>query len=89
MGGTAFSFETLLLRAKAKLQRIGRQEALGSMDEALRLAHAGGYYQTVVDEGPRIAELLRAGFEAGAWADPALRGYAERVLAAIEASMIS
>ncbi len=75
--------ETLLLLAKAKLQRSGSQEALGAMDEAVRLAQAGGFFQTIVDEGAQAAELLRAGLEAGNWTPPPLQAYVQRVLGAL------
>ncbi len=71
--------ETLLVLAKAKRRRFGAREALGAMDEAARLAHAGELYQTIVDEGPQAAELLRAGLDAGCWTDPPLRDYVERI----------
>jgi hypothetical protein len=75
--------ETLLLLAKAKLRRSGSQEALGAMDEAVRLAQAGGFFQTIVDEGAQAAELLRAGLEAGNWTPPPLHAYVQRVLGAL------
>ena len=63
--------ETLLLQAEAKLRRVGPQEGLSAMDEAVRLAHRGGFFQTIVEEEPRAADLLRAGLDAGKWTDPA------------------
>ena len=74
--------ETLLVQAQAKLLRFGPGEALGALDQAVRLAHQGGFFQTIVDEGPRVADLLRAGMAAEAWTDPRLRDYAKRVLEA-------
>ena len=74
--------ETLLLQAKAKLRRVGLQEGLSAMDEAVRLAHRGGFFQTIVEEGPRAADLLRAGLDAGKWTDPSLHAYVTRVLGA-------
>jgi tetratricopeptide (TPR) repeat protein len=75
--------ETLLLTAKAKLLQSGPREALSVMDEAVRLAHAGGFFQTIVEEGPRTAELLRSGLDAVTWSDPPLQAYVERVLGAV------
>jgi len=74
--------ESLLLLARAKLLRFGPEKALSAMDEAVRLAHAGGFFQTIVEEGPRAADLLRAGLDAMTWADPPLRTYVERILGA-------
>ncbi len=73
--------DALLLAAMAKHRRFGQREALGAIDEAVRMAHAGGLFQTIVDEGPPMARLLREGLDAGMWADPALRSYVESVAA--------
>jgi len=75
--------ETLLLLAKGKLLQFGPQEALSAMDEAVRLAHAGGFFQTIVEEGPQAAELLRGGLDAVTWTDPSLQAYVARVLGAV------
>jgi ATP/maltotriose-dependent transcriptional regulator MalT len=75
--------DTLLLQARAKLQRFGPQEAMSAMHEAVRLAHLGGFFQTIVEEGPRATELLRAGLDAGKWTDPPLQAYMERLLGAV------
>ncbi len=75
--------ETLLLLAKAKLRQFGAQEALGAMEEAVRLAHAGGFFQTILEEGSQAAELLRAGVDAGKWTDPTTRAYVQKILAAM------
>ena len=77
--------DTLLLQAKAKLQRFGPQEALSAMDEAVRLAHVGGFFQTIVEEGAQVANLLRVGLDAGNWTDPPVHAYVERVLEAVGA----
>ncbi len=75
--------DTLLLQAKAKLQRFGPQEALSALDEAVRLAHTGGFFQTIVEEGAQVANLLRAGLDAGSWTNPPLYAYVKRVLDAV------
>ena len=75
--------ETLLLLAKARLQRSGPREALGAMDEAIRLALAGGFFQTLAEEGSWVADILKAGIDAGNWADPSTGAYVKRVLAGL------
>jgi hypothetical protein len=82
-GWNGLLIETLLLLAKARLHRFGPKEALGAIDEAVRLAHKGGFFQTVVEEGTQTADLLRAGMDAGKWTDPSLRAYVMRVLGAV------
>ena len=72
--------DTLLLKAEGMLARFGPQGALDTMAEAVRLAHGGGFFQTIVEEGPGAAELLRAGLDAGSWADPPLRAWVKRLL---------
>jgi len=78
--------DTQLLEAKAKLDRFGPQEAMSAMDEVVRLAHSGGFFQTIIEEGPHAANLLRAGLEAGKWTDPPVRAYVERLLGAVPGS---
>ncbi len=75
--------DALLLQAKGKLQRFGPQEAMSAMEEAVRLAHVGRFFQTIVEEGPRAAEVLRAGLDAGRWTDPLLHAYVQRILGAV------
>jgi ATP/maltotriose-dependent transcriptional regulator MalT len=74
--------EALLLLAKAKLRRFGQAEALSAMDEAVQLAHRGGFFQTVIEEGPEVADLIRVGLDAGKWTDAPLHAYVERALGA-------
>jgi ATP/maltotriose-dependent transcriptional regulator MalT len=72
--------ESLLLLAKGKLLQSGPQAAMSTMDEAVRLAYAGGFFQTIVEEGSHAAELLRAGMDSMAWTDPHLQTYVANVL---------
>ncbi|MGA2380892.1 MAG: BTAD domain-containing putative transcriptional regulator [Spirochaetia bacterium] len=74
--------ESLLLLAKAKLLQFGPQVALSTMDEAVRLAYEGGFFQTVVEEGSQAGELLRGGMDAMTWTDPPLQTYVANVLGA-------
>jgi LuxR family transcriptional regulator, maltose regulon positive regulatory protein len=76
--------EALLLLARATLRRFGHEEASSAMDEAVQLACRGGFFQTLVEEGPVVADLIRAGLDAGKWADPPLKAYVERVLGAFQ-----
>lgn len=75
--------DDLLLLAKAKLRRFGAHKALSAMGEAVRLAHSGGFFQTLVEEGPPITELLRAGLDAGHWTDPSFSAFVQKILGAL------
>ncbi len=79
-GWKGLLIESLLLQARARLVRFGPREGLDAMDEAVRLAHRGGFFQTIVEAGPQATDLFQAGLDAGLWSDAPLRAYVDRLL---------
>jgi LuxR family maltose regulon positive regulatory protein len=50
--------ESLLIRARVLYERGDVKEALGTLDQALVLAEAGGFVRIFIDEGPTLKDLL-------------------------------
>jgi LuxR family maltose regulon positive regulatory protein len=77
-GRTGSAIEILTLRALAARARGDLSAAVASLERALALAEPEGYVRVFVDEGPRLAALLKAVAKDGAAA-----AYARRLLTAL------
>jgi LuxR family maltose regulon positive regulatory protein len=64
-GRIASVIEILLLQALAHQQHGRPPAAVAPLERALTLAEPEGYVRVVVDEGPRMAELLHAAVKRG------------------------
>jgi LuxR family transcriptional regulator, maltose regulon positive regulatory protein len=74
--------EILTLQARAAMARSSDEEAMRAITEAVELAQPAGYFRSIVEEGPQIAELLRRGLASDGWKESPLREYVRRLVAA-------
>jgi LuxR family maltose regulon positive regulatory protein len=77
--------EILLLEALAQHEMGDAAHAIRALARCMSLAEPEGYARILLDEGAPMAELLQAGSRRGAWHEPRLAAYANRLLAASEA----
>jgi LuxR family transcriptional regulator, maltose regulon positive regulatory protein len=78
-GRTGSVIEILMLQALVQYGQGDIPAALGPLERALTLAEPEGYFRLFIDEGPAIAELLRAVDARGS-----LRDYTGKLLAGFE-----